>query len=70
MFERLPIAACRSRLALDGADLSRLRRDLSASTVGLSGFPKEAGLPTRSLKNQFRADVTEATGSATHAEIR
>jgi hypothetical protein len=70
MIERLPIAACRSRLTFDGADLFRLRRDLSASTVGVSGFPREAGIPTRSLKNQFRADVTEATGSATRAEIR
>jgi hypothetical protein len=43
LLERLPIATYRSRLTFGGVDVADLLRRSSTSTVGLSGFPREAG---------------------------
>jgi hypothetical protein len=78
----VPFASCRSeiRAAADcrlpeQVDVRRCRfvrapRRPGASTAGVSGFHEGSGHADGSLKNRLRADVTEATGSATRAGIR
>jgi hypothetical protein len=45
-FERLPIAACRSRLTFGGVDLSGLRGDRARRLPACPGSTREAGMPT------------------------
>ena len=50
--------------------LVRTPKRPGVSTAGVSGFHEGSGQADGSLKNRLRADVTEATGSATRAGIR